>query len=299
MHPTASLLSTTLNLTARLAPGLAGPRVFAWFVRPLGRVRLRPDEAEVMGRARTGRLTVRGIPVTTYQWGDGERPVLLVHGWTSRASRFSGFVEPLRAKGYTVIAFDAPGHGESGGRASTMLDYRDILRQLHTEHGDFSAVVAHSIGVLASLFMLREADGIRADRFVGIGGIADFGYLMDRFRAGLRLREPAMRALRDHVEHRLFAGEPDIWRRLDAGHRPVHGQMPVLLLHDTDDDVAVPAQSRAIAAAYGSRARLIETSGLGHRRILSDPEVIAAATEFATPTAPPEASPTATPAASR
>ncbi|MBT2482891.1 alpha/beta fold hydrolase [Streptomyces sp. ISL-94] len=285
MHPTASLLRTTLDVTARLTPGLAGPSAFALFVRPLGRPRLRPEEAELMARAETGRMLVRGIPVATYRWGDGGRPVLLVHGWSSRASRLAGFVDALRAQGHTVIAFDTPGHGESGGRASTVRDYREIISRLHAEYGDFSAVLAHSIGVLASLFTLR--DGVRADRVVAIGGIAEFGYLLDQFRARLGVGEAVERVLRRHIEQRLFPGEADIWQRLDATHRPVEESMPILLIHDADDDVATPAQSRAIAAAYGSRARLVETSGLGHRRILADREVIAAAVEFATSPTPP------------
>ncbi len=279
MHPMASLLSTTLNITTRLAPGLAGPRAFELFVRPLGRARLRPEEAEVMARAESGRMIVHGTAVTTYRWGDGDRPVLIVHGWSSRASRFAGFVEALRAQGRTVIAFDAPGHGESDGRASTILDYRAIIGRLHAEHGDFSAVVAHSFGVVATFSMLH--DGIRADRVVGIGGVAHFDYLVERFRAGLNLGEGVGRALRTHVERRLFPGDPDIWQRLDA-RRPLPGmRAPILLVHDTQDDVIDPAQSRAIAAAYGPQARLIETTGLGHRRILADPDIIATAVDFA------------------
>ncbi|MFJ4777025.1 alpha/beta fold hydrolase [Streptomyces sp. NPDC088762] len=281
----ASLLRTTLDVSARLAPGLAGAPAFALFVRPLGRPRLRPEEAEVMAQARTGRMLVRGIPVTTYRWGDGERPVLLVHGWSSRASRFAGFVEALRAEGRTVVAFDAPGHGESGGRASTVRDYREIISRLHAEYGDFSTVLAHSVGVLAGLFSLR--DGVRADRVIGIGGIAEFGYLLDQFRARLGVGEAVERVLRSHIERRVFPGEADIWQRLDATRGPADRQMPILLIHDVDDDVADPAQSRAIAAAHGSRARLIETSGLGHRRILADRRVIAEAVEFAVSPPPP------------
>ncbi|WP_301364851.1 alpha/beta fold hydrolase [Streptomyces xanthophaeus] len=275
----ASLLSTTLNITGRLAPGLAGPRAFALFVRPLGRSRLRPEEAEVMARAETGRMVVHGAAVTTYRWGDGERPVLLVHGWSSRASRFAGFVEALRAQGRTVIAFDAPGHGESEGRASTIRDYRAIIGRLHAEHGDFSAVVAHSFGVLATFSMLY--DGMQTDRVVGIGGVAHFDYLVERFQAGLNLGEGVARALRTHVERRLFPGDPDTWQRLDARRRLPGTRAPILLFHDTEDDVIDPAQSRAIAAAYGSQARLIETTGLGHRRILADPGIIATAVDFA------------------
>ncbi|MFG2988830.1 alpha/beta hydrolase [Streptomyces sp. NPDC048257] len=292
----ASLLSTALNVTARLAPGLAGPPAFAAFVRPLGRARLRPEEVEVMGRAERGRMAVDGTAVTTYRWGDGDRPVLLVHGWSSRASRFAGFISALRAQGRTVIAFDAPGHGESDGRASTIRDYRAIIGQLHAEHGDFSAVVAHSFGVVATFSMLL--DGIRADRVVGIGGVADFDYLVDRFRAGLNLGEAVGRVLRTHVERRLFPGDPDIWQRLDARRGQGEMRAPILLVHDTDDDVIEPAQSRAIAAAYGPQARLVETTGLGHRRILAEPRVIEMVVEFAlspspSPSPPPSRSPLA------
>ncbi|GGS08447.1 alpha/beta hydrolase [Streptomyces nojiriensis] len=279
MRPMASLLSTTLDIAARFAPRLAGPRVFALFVRPLGRARLRSEEAEVMARAQSGRMVVHGTAVTTYRWGDGDRPVLIVHGWSSRASRFAGFVEALRAQGRTVIAFDAPGHGESDGRASTILDYRAIIGRLHAEHGDFSAVVAHSFGVLAAFSMLH--DGVRADRVVAIGGVAHFDHLVERFRAGLNLGEGVGRVLHAHVERRLFPGDPDIWQRLDARRRRPGMRAPILLVHDTEDDVIDPAQSRAIAAAYGEQARLIETTGLGHRRILADPDVIATAVDFA------------------
>ncbi|WP_245384838.1 alpha/beta hydrolase [Streptomyces avidinii] len=136
-------------------------------------------------------MIVYDTAVTTYRWGDGPRPVLVVHGWSSRASRFAGLIEALRAQGRTVISFDAPGHGESEGRASTIRDYRAIIGRLHAEHGDFSAVVAHSFGVLAAFSMLH--DGMGADRVVGIGGVADFGYLVERFRAGLTGRRSGAR----------------------------------------------------------------------------------------------------------
>ncbi|MFB6517522.1 alpha/beta hydrolase [Streptomyces sp. NPDC056401] len=289
----ASLLSTTLNITARVAPGPVGRVAFALFVRPLGRPKVKPGEAAVMARAVTGRLVVDGMPVTTYRWGDGDRPVLVVHGWTSRASRFAGFVEALLAEGRTVVSFDAPGHGASGGRATTILRQREIIRRLRAQYGEFSAVLAHSFGVVSTFFALR--DGIRADRIVGIGSIADFDFLAERFRALLGVNQAVEDAMRRHVQRRLFPGEPDIWPRFDACHHPEEIPSEILLVHDADDDTAAPTQSRGIAAAYGERARLIETSGLGHRRILLDPEVIADAVEFlnASPSQTPAASPAA------
>ncbi|MFJ9339782.1 alpha/beta hydrolase [Streptomyces sp. NPDC101733] len=277
----ASLLSTTLDIAVRVAPGPTGRAAFRLFIKPLGRSALRPEEADVMGRATIRRLGVNGTDVTTYRWGDGASPVLLVHGWSSRASRFAGFVEALLEQGHSVVAFDAPGHGESPGPDATIRDFRDIIRALHDEEGGFTAVVAHSIGVLATLFALGE--GIPVDRLVAIGGIAHFDYLFDGFRRTVGVGPAVVRALRDHVEHRLFADTPDIWHRLDARRPPGPSPARVLLVHDTDDDMAVPGQPRAIAAAFGERARLVETRGFGHRRILRAPEVIEAAAEFLQP----------------
>ncbi|NUK60300.1 alpha/beta hydrolase [Streptomyces lunaelactis] len=279
MHPLAPLLRTVLNATSHVAPGLAGRAVFALFARPLGRSRPRPSEREVLAEARAGRLTVNGKRVVTYTWGDGERPVLLVHGWSSRGSRFTDFVTALRDRGYSPVAFDAPGHGDSEGRATTILEYREIIRQLHARHGDFEAVVAHSFGVLATFFALR--DGVVARRIVGVGGVGSFDYLVDGFCAGLGLRDRLKDELRRHIEGLLFPGEPGIWQRFNVAYRPEEVGVPVLLFHDEGDDMVPLSQSRLTAAAHGERARLVVTRGLGHRRILADPQVVAEAVAFA------------------
>ncbi|SEC05427.1 alpha/beta hydrolase [Streptomyces sp. TLI_105] len=280
MYPMAPLIRTALNATARLAPGPAGHWAFHLFVRPLGRARLRPDEAALLASARTDRLRVRDKEVVTYAWGDGRRPVLLVHGWSSRASRLGAFAEELLARGYSPVAFDAPGHGDSSGKASNIVEYREIIRELHARHGDFEAVVAHSFGVLAALFALR--DGVRTSRFVGLGGVGSFDMVLEGFRAGLDLDERVMRAMRAYVERRLVPGEPGAWERFGADHAPDELGAPVLLFHDEDDDTVPLAQARFLAGAHGERARLVVTRGLGHRRILADADVVAEAVEFAT-----------------
>ncbi|MFJ2784604.1 MULTISPECIES: alpha/beta hydrolase [unclassified Streptomyces] len=280
MYPMAPLIRPVLHTMARIAPGPAGRLAFHLFVRPLGRAKLRPAERALRTAARTERLRVRGREVVTYAWGDGGRPVLLVHGWSSRASRLTPFAEALLARGYSPVAFDAPGHGESPGRASNIVEYRAVIRELHAWHGDFHAVVAHSFGVLAALFALR--DGVRTGRFVGLGGVGSFDLLLAGFRTGLGLDDRVVRCMREYVEQRLVPEEPGVWDRFGADHDPDALGAPVLLFHDEDDDMVPLVQARALARAHGDRARLVVTRGLGHRRILTDPDVLAGAMDFLT-----------------
>ncbi|MFF0473266.1 alpha/beta hydrolase [Streptomyces sp. NPDC004284] len=286
MYPMAPLIRTALNAAARVAPGPAGRWAFHLFARPLGRAKAKPGERALLAAARTGTLRVRGEEVVTYAWGDGRRPVLLVHGWSSRASRLGAFAEELLARGYSPVAFDAPGHGDSPGRASNIVEYREIIRQLHARHGDFEAVVAHSFGVLGALFALR--DGVRTARFVGLGGVGSFDMLLKGFQAGLGLDDRVMRSMRTYVEQRLVPGEPGVWDRFGADHAPDELGAPVLLFHDEGDDMVPLAQARFLARAHGERARLVVTRGLGHRRILRDPDVVAEAVEFMTAGSAPE-----------
>lgn len=54
-----------------------------------------------------------------------------------------------------------------------------------------------------------------------------------------------------------------------------------LIVHD-DTDREVPWQEGSALAQAWSGARMLRTSGLGHRRILRDPQVIAEVTAFVT-----------------
>jgi hypothetical protein len=85
------------------------------------------------------------------------------------------------------------------------------------------------------------------------------------------------RALRLAIERRWFDGDTDIWDRFSA--HPAPGR-EVLVVHDAGDRVVRRSQADLVTAAYGSRATLLETHGLGHGRILRDPAVVTAATGF-------------------
>ncbi|MFB6887916.1 alpha/beta hydrolase [Kitasatospora sp. NPDC056327] len=273
MDPAVALIRTALNTTASVAPGLAGRAAFALYRHPLRRSRVRTREREVHARAVTRTIRHRGAPVVVHRWGDGARPVLLMHGWQSRASRFADLVPRLRALGLSAVGYDAPGHGDSGGRTATVLDHRALALRLQEEYGAFEAVVAHSMGANAAFLALRE--GLEARRLVAVAGVAGISWLPAAFCARAGLNATVERELTRLAESgAMFPGVADVRAHFDATRDPGQIGLPILVAHDEDDDVVPFTEARRLRAAYGERLELLVTRGLGHRRILTEPTVL-------------------------
>jgi pimeloyl-ACP methyl ester carboxylesterase len=252
------------------SPRLAGRLAFELWRRPLARGRVREAERAVHDAARVE--VVDGI--VTYAWGDGRRPVLLVHGWRSRASRYAGFVTKLLELGYSPISYDGPGHGDTTIAMGTILDHQRIITRLAERFGDFEGLIAHSLGVPFALYAVRR--GVAAGRIVSISGPAEFGYLVDKFGAELGLGTKVKDRLRREIERGLFGGDPEIWAKFSVG----PGDADLLVIHNDVDDVVDPSQVPVLLASYGPQATFSPKTGLGHSRILSDPAVIEEAVSF-------------------
>jgi pimeloyl-ACP methyl ester carboxylesterase len=259
-----------LRAIGAVAPRLAGRVAFELWRRPMARGQVRSSERDVHESARVE--VVDGL--VTYAWGDGRRPVLLVHGWRSRASRYAGFITRLLELGYSPVSYDGPGHGDSTVPMGTILDHQRIITALAAKHGDFEGVIAHSLGVPFALYAVRQ--GVAAGRIVSISGFAEFGYLVDKFGSELGLGTTVKNNLRREIERRLFDADPEIWTRYSVG----PGEVDLLVIHNDVDDVVDPAQVAVLLASYGPQARFSPKTGLGHGRILSDPAVIDEAVSF-------------------
>ena len=278
MRPGPALISATLNTTVHLAPGLAGRAALTVFRRATSRVPVRPAEEPTMAGAVRETLTVGDVPVAVYRWGTGPRPVLLVHGWRFRAARFAPLVEALLARGHAVLAFDAPGHGASGGRGSDLLELRWIIGRLAAAHGPFGAAVGHSFGGLTAWYAL--AGGVPADRLVTLSTPVEFDWVIESFGDQLRLNHRVRQALRRRLGERFLPGVPEPLRTLSATHRPERVTAPLMVVHDEEDRVVPVDQARLLLATHAGRADALLTRGLGHNRVLADPGVIEAVCAF-------------------
>ena len=234
-----------------------------------------PEEIALLAGARAGSVVVDGQRLRVWQWGQGERAVLLVHGWDSRGSHLAGFVGPLLRAGLRVVAFDALAHGDSDGEWSSVAHHARSIRAVADQVAPVSAVIAHSVGSPASLLAFRGGLAVRAS--VHIGGPASLARVAAGVAGAAGLPGNRLPQFLAAVERR--AGLP-----LAAADLPSIAEglaHPGLLLHDPEDREIPYGESERLAAHWPG-AVLVPVAGLGHRRILRDPGVIGRVVDFVT-----------------
>ncbi|HSD87879.1 MAG TPA: alpha/beta fold hydrolase [Kofleriaceae bacterium] len=239
-----------------------------------------PRETAILASARESivDITLRSprtngtqLPIATWRWGHGPA-VLLVHGWEGRGSQLGAFVEPLVNAGLSVVAFDAPGHGSSPSNRLYLTDLADAVTDVAASIGaPLHGVVAHSFGA-AGVLLAGTRNGFRAPRNVMVAPNVIIDDAVRRFARLVGLDDTDRIAL----EARLAAhtGVPVDTLRLDR--LVANRDESLLVIHDRDDKEVSFEHGERLAALWSGPSRLIDTTGLGHRRILRDEAVLAA-----------------------
>jgi pimeloyl-ACP methyl ester carboxylesterase len=260
-----------------------GPGTVAWAAQRLffRARRARRPEREAAWLKTAIRFEVPGErPFVAWSWGEADRPaVLLVHGWEGRGAQLGAFVAPLLQAGLRVVTYDAPAHGESKGRESTIPEAAEALERIARLLGPLAGIVAHSLGAAATTLALSR--GVRAARVVYVAPMVEVNEAVVRFSDFLGLSADARRAFAGRVESRAGASMASIEGTLLARKLT----QPLLVLHDEDDREVPIADAEKLVAVWRG-ARLIRTRELGHRRILRESPRIEEAAKFLAAAAP-------------
>ena len=246
-------------------------RALQEFLSPLRPLRNLKREQAILDQAKVSRtLIVPGTEneqeeIAVYHWGDGDRRILLVHGWGGKAAQYFAFVEALRAHGYTVIAFDAPAHGGSSGVFASGPAFARAARVVTDLYGPLQAVVAHSLGAAGTIIAL--AQGLEVQRAVLLAPVAFVEPLLEMFIRIRQLPDSLAVGLRHKFAAR-YSAKITTMPMLAKDFR-----IPALIFHDPEDADLPFSHGEAIGAAWPG-AQLVPAPGAGHWRILRDQAVI-------------------------
>lgn len=262
------LVLAGLNVLDRIAPPVAEALIKAVFFRPHSNSG--PTEWEpLLERARRFSLRINGRRVAAWQWGDGPA-VLLVHGWGSRGIKLGAFIQPLLKQGFSVIAFDGPGHGQSDGRTSSYFEMIDTISAFLDRGAGFNitGIIAHSFGAGAVVRAVAGNPVVRPAVALVAPSLRLYRLLertFDRYGLPNRLFKRVVRQYEHRFGYRFSQDDP--WRHLYRLSRPV------FMVHDEGDRVVDFSDSMELAQDTPG-VSLHTTSGLGHRRVLFDPGVV-------------------------
>lgn len=249
-------------------PDLAGRMAANLFFTPRRRTASQAGQP-VMSQAERATVWHGSRQLTGYIWPNDGPIVLLVHGWESNAGGMRGFVRPLLAAGYTVVAFDAPAHGRSQGRQTNIVDYGGALQTIIYQFGPVYGVVAHSLGAATALLTLSQYPYLGVRRIVSIGAPARLRDILDTWVAFLGISNPAMQRMRQKVVDRVGISLEALAVETAVSHLTIPG----LIMHDRRDQIVAYANAEAIARNWQT-ATLYTTEGLDHRGALQDRDTI-------------------------
>jgi pimeloyl-ACP methyl ester carboxylesterase len=254
----------------RVGTPVAAALLERFFLTPR-RAELTREEAAFLAGGMSEQLETETGHIATWTWGEG-RTVLLVHGWGSRAGRYRTVAPALVDAGYRVVAIDAPGHGASSGRRSSLPETARAIRAVAGREAERRgawpfALVAHSFG--ASAAILAQRDGGRFKRNVFLAPATDFNGYLDRVADALGISATVVEAMIARVERRLrFCWDEVAMDRMASG-----TSAPALIFHDPAD-AEVPFSDAQLLHRCWVGSQLVRTPALGHRRLLHDPAVV-------------------------
>ncbi|NLS11894.1 alpha/beta fold hydrolase [Vibrio sp. SM6] len=204
----------------------------------------------------------------TYRLGTG--PVwVLTHGWSGNANQFFPLMEHIAQAGFTALAYDHPGHGQSEGKFGHIPAFVAGLEAVLAQESSIAGVVAHSMGTVSAI---ESSDAKLHDKpLLLIAPALDyidnlFGSI-ERSGYSMRLFHAVITDIEQQFNYPLESIDP--YRKLAA--RAAQS----IIVHDEQDRFTSHAVS-AKAASEMENVKLISTQGLGHGRVMSSPAVFAA-----------------------
>ncbi len=248
-----------LNMLALITPKAAGKKGFELFCWPR-RVKMKPHQLGFLNQAdEKFTISYAGKKIQAYRWGNGEKKILLLHGWQSHSYWWRYVINRLSKEEFTIFSLDAPGHGLSEGDFLNLPHYSGLIEQFITEQKSLHAILTHSFGGFAAVYSLHKLPHLQVSKLVVMAAPGEVKYFFEYYQRMLQLSQKSIRVITEHFIETI-------------GHPPSYFQMKDfaktltqtgLIIHDTEDKEAPYKNAVAMSEVWKS-SKLITTTGLGH-----------------------------------
>jgi pimeloyl-ACP methyl ester carboxylesterase len=263
------LIRTKIKLLSLLSSRRAAEEAFRLFSTPLKQKKTTKPAA--FNLAEQLYLKLYGLKVKGYRWNKNKREkVLILHGFSSSAYKFSHYVAPLIEKGYQVIAFDAPAHGSSEGKTINALEYCKLVEVIIKAYGPINGFIAHSFGGIALSLALEKTPHDENTKIVFIAPATETTSAIDAAFKMLDIENKNVRAAFEKIIKEK-SGHPSKWFSIKRAMQ--HITASTLWIHDEEDDITPLSDALKVQELNLPNVQFYITKGLGHRRIYRDKTV--------------------------
>ncbi len=262
-------------------PGLTA-RIFLRFYSTPPKRKFKPAQLSVKESAVTGTVTYSQYPfdqrlltLTTYKWGNTGKKVLLMHGWGGSPVDFKYMIQALVESGYEVVAFDAPAHGFSAGKRTNIVQWMHMLQQFMAQHGDFYAVVGHSLGGLSAALALVLKE-VHIPKLVMIGRTERAHGIFEETFMQFNIHPAVMPVVQQLIARNLQSDlqQLDLFKHISR-----IKAKDILVVYDENDALVKHQDITAFVEQYHV-AQSLKIRGEGHFKIIKDKLVISRIVEF-------------------
>jgi pimeloyl-ACP methyl ester carboxylesterase len=264
-----------LSVLGNISPRIAARTFIRFFSTPPRRafrdhhLTLRKAAVETDTPLTTYAFSKEPINVKTYTWGQGDKKIILLHGWGGSALDFGQLVQTLVEHGYQVISFDQPAHGFSEGKSSNLVQWMHIIASFLQIEKSVYAIIGHSFGGLAATLTLAR-EKIHLSRLVIMASSIStpdiFNQAYDQFDLHPKVRNAVPGLIQDSLREDIH--DLDINKQFDAVNVD-----RMLFVYDENDAVISPAVSENFLSQHPEIERF-KINGDGHYRIIRDPQVL-------------------------
>ncbi len=244
----------------------AAEKAFALFCTPFLKSKVRTPT--IFEQAEALHFQLHGLKVNGFRWNYPQpHKVLILHGFESAAHKFHQYISPLIAKGYEVIAFDAPAHGSSEGTCINAVDYAEMIAHVIKHYGPLNGFLAHSFGGIAlSLAMEKTSHGADT-KIVLIAPATETKSAVELAFKMLRIKNTGVRKEFEKIILEK-SGQNTEWFSIKRAMQNINAS--VLWIHDEDDDITPYEDALQVQQKNFANIKFIITKGLGHRKIYGD-----------------------------
>ncbi|MFK8013102.1 MAG: alpha/beta fold hydrolase [Marinicellaceae bacterium] len=266
------LIPILFKFLSFINPNLAAKYALKIFMHPKRSVR----SEEEMHYLLTGKQVNFASHRKARVWGEG-RVIWLIHGWESRCSTFFKLIPLLIDKGFKVVAWDGPAHGDSPGDSSHVAKNARALSQ-DMDEGLFDkaeVILGHSFGgaTLAVLNKIRSMP----KKVVICSAPTRIQNIFTNFAKMIKLSEKTTSIF-------IQMAESDSGYSLQEGSlvdNDISKTRQVLVIHDIEDNI-IPFSDFEILKKTWESGEFIATENLGHRLTIKNKEILSTIIEFVT-----------------